>query len=390
MGVFSNIISAVGGLLGIGGNLISSDMNYKASKNLASLNHNYILDQMKVQNQYNIDAFNRENAYNSPLAQRQRNLQAGINPNFIDGGTPVASDQSSAVSGSAPGATSSPIDLLNGVAQIANVFAQTKNINADTKLKENQAHQTSIDNEYRRQYNESLIEQVNASKDLSREQVRVLDSKLDVEIQKLNNEINLLKSQNEDVQSQIRERDGLLEARKQLLVSQTRESDSRVSINNREYEWIDKLHESDIQYKKDSIQLGRETNATNRANAITSANASMYGANLSYKAQMASTSVASFLAKHSALKIDAETLSQSIENAYKERGIEVNQHILEATLSKLKAEKHQILDDIINSRSAPWTIAGRWINKTIDWIIGEEKSPYDSSTDRSNPVVHKW
>lgn len=45
------------------------------------------------QNQYNIDAFNRENEYNSPSAQMQRLQDAGLNPNLIygNGGTNFSS-----------------------------------------------------------------------------------------------------------------------------------------------------------------------------------------------------------------------------------------------------------------------------------------------------------
>lgn len=62
----------------------------------------YALEQMELQNKYNIEAFTRENEYNSPINQKSRMEQAGLNPNWSDisGNT---GEMSSSVSGSSPG-----------------------------------------------------------------------------------------------------------------------------------------------------------------------------------------------------------------------------------------------------------------------------------------------
>ena len=49
----------------------------------------------EIQNQYNIDMWNRQNEYNSPQAQMQRFQEAGLNPSLIYG-------QGSAGNASAP------------------------------------------------------------------------------------------------------------------------------------------------------------------------------------------------------------------------------------------------------------------------------------------------
>lgn len=51
----------------------------------ASLNNKYAVQQMEMQNQMNIDQWNRENQYNSPTAQMQRLSAAGLNPNLVYG-----------------------------------------------------------------------------------------------------------------------------------------------------------------------------------------------------------------------------------------------------------------------------------------------------------------
>lgn len=71
----------------------------------------YNLENMARQFDYNVQAFNMENEYNSPLAQRLRMSQAGLNPNWSDGSAIGQMDSgvnSSTPSGGAPGNSSMP------------------------------------------------------------------------------------------------------------------------------------------------------------------------------------------------------------------------------------------------------------------------------------------
>lgn len=89
-----------GGLSTYGGNVYTDDLTAHEKKNgrtaqphasdaanewyykkqEAELNHRYSLDSAAVQNQYMIDQWNRENAYNDPTAVAKRYRAAGINP----------------------------------------------------------------------------------------------------------------------------------------------------------------------------------------------------------------------------------------------------------------------------------------------------------------------
>ena len=44
----------------------------------------YNRENLRLQNQWNIEQWNRENDYNSPKAQVQRLIEAGINPLWAD------------------------------------------------------------------------------------------------------------------------------------------------------------------------------------------------------------------------------------------------------------------------------------------------------------------
>lgn len=54
---------------------------------------------LQIQNQYAIDAERRQNAYNTPLAQRSRLEQAGLNPDLLYGNGTLQNIQSSALTG---------------------------------------------------------------------------------------------------------------------------------------------------------------------------------------------------------------------------------------------------------------------------------------------------
>lgn len=93
----------------------------------------------RYQNQWNLDQWHRENAYNSPQAQMQRFKNAGLNPNMIYGqGTP-----GNAMSGKpAQGATMVPtFRPAEGIGQMLGMYQQFKvqqaqidKLHADTQL----------------------------------------------------------------------------------------------------------------------------------------------------------------------------------------------------------------------------------------------------------------
>ena len=107
------------------GNIISTAMANDANERM-----------QHAQNKWNLDQWNRNNAYNSPAAQMQRFKAAGLNPDLMyQQGTPGIS--------SSPAQGSNPIpkqpfrmDLDPTMfAQLSLIDAQKKNIDADTQVK---------------------------------------------------------------------------------------------------------------------------------------------------------------------------------------------------------------------------------------------------------------
>lgn len=135
------------------------NMEIEQQYNLQNMARQYWYEQqnMAQQFEYNKQAFNMENAYNTPLAQRQRMMAAGLNPNWSDSSaigqmdsavspvSPSSSSPSGSVTGSSsPGGQTGVQDLL-GVAQMAMMNKQAQKLQSDIDL--NKANENKVNTE---------------------------------------------------------------------------------------------------------------------------------------------------------------------------------------------------------------------------------------------------
>ena len=129
-------ISAVGSIGSAAASGISaSNLNRKNrewQEQQAALQRSWNEEMWTKQNVWNFEQWNRENLYNSPLAQKQRLMEAGLNPMYfgIDG-VPAASLESAQPLGYER-AESNP--QLNPVGEALSSFAQMKGLENATKL----------------------------------------------------------------------------------------------------------------------------------------------------------------------------------------------------------------------------------------------------------------
>lgn len=187
------LISAAGGLVG---NLLgfgSQSATNKANMKLA-----------EYQYEKNLEMWNRNNEYNTPLAQRQRMEAAGFNPNLVYGHGSVANTSTSVPQYSAP--TLGAYTNFSNIGELAlNSYLALKNSAADVDLKESAAEKNRADAQNLRDENggiafknkileyQSLI-QKNLS-DLENERSEWYHLRAGDEYEKLHQEItNMLKS----------------------------------------------------------------------------------------------------------------------------------------------------------------------------------------------------
>ncbi|MBV4042011.1 hypothetical protein KSZ06_04865 [Bacteroides xylanisolvens] len=141
--------AALGIASSFAGNIASNkniDTQIAAQQNENQKNRDWNLNLAKLQNQWNIDQWNRENAYNSPAAQMARYKAAGLNPDLIYGQPNLSAASPEMTSGDG----SLPTDVSNlankrTIGDIVSQAASTRLTNAQAKLAESQADKTDAE-----------------------------------------------------------------------------------------------------------------------------------------------------------------------------------------------------------------------------------------------------
>lgn len=144
--------SAISGIAGAGATIAASKYNLQAQREANQANR----ELAEQQNQWNLEQWHRENEYNSPAAQRQRMLAAGINPlgtNFDAGNssqltsTNLANQQPETVDPSAIG--SSIQGAASNLTNVALSYHQGKLLDAQAKKAGAETQGLTIDNFYK-------------------------------------------------------------------------------------------------------------------------------------------------------------------------------------------------------------------------------------------------
>lgn len=177
----------------------------------------YNLNLAKQQNQWNIDQWNRENEYNTPLNQMNRYKSAGLNPDLMYGQQNLSAASPEMTSGE--GAT--PMDyspVANGptIGEAASIAANARLTNAQAKLAESQADKVdsetvgqTINNEWlpkllkgQIEINEAEVKQKFADAGLKGKQIEVAVEQIKV----MQQSVKESQKKIEDLQSQMENR----------------------------------------------------------------------------------------------------------------------------------------------------------------------------------------
>lgn len=157
----------------VGGSIIGAVANYASQQQAFRQNK----ELMRMQNQYNVDQWNRENQYNSPAAQVARLREAGLNPDLMYGNGTTSTGMASQLSGKMQAGTPmSPVDyssLALNAAQAGKLFAETRLINS-------QAEKTGKETSWIDRLNDTSVQHM-----LS--QIAVNDKEIEVQASKIRN-----------------------------------------------------------------------------------------------------------------------------------------------------------------------------------------------------------
>lgn len=177
----------------------------------------YNLNLAKQQNQWNIDQWNRENEYNTPLNQMNRYKSAGLNPDLMYGqqNLSAASPEMTAGEGATP-MDYSPVANGPTIGEAASIAANARLTNAQAKLAESQADKVdsetvgqTINNEWlpkllkgQTEINEAEVKQKLADAGLKGKQIEVAVEQIKV----MQQSVKESQKKIEDLQSQMENR----------------------------------------------------------------------------------------------------------------------------------------------------------------------------------------
>lgn len=164
-GLFGSVVSSGASLYG----------NWYANKQNRKL--------ARQQNKWNLEQWNRENAYNSPAMQKSRLIQAGLNPDMMYGGSGVQNTaaHSPQMTSGAPydsQAWSSLGNVVNEGLQAELLQAQIDNINADTKNKGYEGSILASDAAFRDAYNSGVLKTQNVEIDVKNKSMELTDQQI--------------------------------------------------------------------------------------------------------------------------------------------------------------------------------------------------------------------
>lgn len=158
LGLSSIIGAGISGASNLIGNWLGYRSNKKSNQTnmkIAQMNNEFNERMLQKQMDYNQDMWNQQIAYNDPSAQKARMIAAGFNPYMALGQITAGSAQSA---GGVNPPTASPVSVqpftpdFGGIGQaVQNYIAnrlQERTVEADTSVKEQQAENLRIENQY--------------------------------------------------------------------------------------------------------------------------------------------------------------------------------------------------------------------------------------------------
>lgn len=210
---------------------------------------------MDYENAINIENRDNDRAYNSPAAQVERLRAAGLNPvgRNLDGTASSTPSVSPAGSGDAAGAANAALQqkmfglqMVQGLANVAKTFAETKNIEKDTEVKSETAEGLKVDNHYKGQvYEMNLkgsavdIKVKLEQKRLYRKQQSAIDKQNELIGQQINESVQSVK---ESIQ-RIKESEGRVEYQEILnkltpakILSEIKSNNARANVDLQQVE----------------------------------------------------------------------------------------------------------------------------------------------------------
>ena len=155
--------SAIGAVASTAGNVASTAITNRKNRNLNQMNNEFNAEQAQLNRDFQLEMWNRNNAYNTPTAKRQRMEDAGYSPYADMSGMSVVGG--SVPSGDSASASQMPSmqspdfsNIEQAITQTIDLIYRGKMTDADVSQKNAQTHQIQIDNQTRAAENLARID----------------------------------------------------------------------------------------------------------------------------------------------------------------------------------------------------------------------------------------
>lgn len=195
------LTGAIGALGSVAGNVV----NGLFSKSAATTAFKRQKELMALQQQYAVENWNREAAYNDPKAQMQRLKDAGLNPNLVYGSGAAGLEAPSTAAPTAPSApmqSTAPADFGAAVSDAVNAAVGI----ANAKKADSETIAQNIENDYLFKTLKDRIESVAIENNWKKEQTaKVIEETTNLVAlrNQMQAEIDLLKSKNRLTQKEV-------------------------------------------------------------------------------------------------------------------------------------------------------------------------------------------
>lgn len=180
--------SLIGGLFGNKSQNKNIDKQIAAQKEENQKNREYNLMLAQKQNAWNVEQWERENAYNDPQAQLDRMRKAGINPDLAVGGGYQNTAASSPAMTAGAASTAQDMSVLGQRPTLGQAIqsalhdsmlgAQIDNIKANTEKIRNESSILESDAKFRDAINQGTLDMQNSTIQLNNANIKVSDAQI--------------------------------------------------------------------------------------------------------------------------------------------------------------------------------------------------------------------
>lgn len=206
--------SAIGGVLG----LANSALQHKYNKKLAEQQFNQ-----------NVEMWNMQNEYNTPTNQRKRLEAAGLNPALMYGNGSVSTGNATQMPQYQQMGVDIGQNMVNAM-QLAQMAANIRNTEADTKKKESETEGIDINNQTLSEMNQAIIDNYLSNTSVNKAEVKVKEktlSKMDLDMTQISTNIDVML---EDISMKKAQTDSIKEQTKLTQLMQLTETAKKVLL----------------------------------------------------------------------------------------------------------------------------------------------------------------